>query len=219
MKQARDCGAAYVVILRHESVQTLHKFYSQREGLAVVLLLLFICYIPRALGRGVNARGCGIHCLSLHGQVARQAGTKGSGGLAGLYIFTAHWQVRRLALRSLLSGRSYPYVHNVMHSDLQLLSERFGRCLQSRAGIGVPYALAARNYCFTYRDMNGWAGRLSPFMERRSRAGGAPEALGTFSDIFRQKKTPPGEARNENEKSKQMVSAFFSVPGRRVQTG
>merc|ERR1712150_199344 len=39
-------------------------------------------------------------------------------------------------------------------------------------------------------------------------AGGAPQVLGTFSDIFR--KTPPGEARNET--SKQMVSAF-SVPG------
>lgn len=152
MKQARDCGQRTSLYSATNSslISDKYRFYSPKEGSVVVLLLLFIVTGPRTLGRGVNERGCGYIVSVSTARWHAQPAPKEAGASQDLYIF-AHWQDSRVARLSLLSGRSYPFVH--MHSDLKLIVKVLVAVVYSHEpGVDVHSARAAtRNYCFTYK--------------------------------------------------------------------
>jgi len=136
--------------------QTLHSYLTNIDFIAQKKVQSsYYCYYsyvtgPRTLGRGVNERGCGYIVSVSTARWHAQPAPKEAGASQDLYIF-AHWQDSRVARLSLLSGRSYPFVH--MHSDLKLIVKVLVAVVYSHEpGVDVHYARAAtRNYCFTYK--------------------------------------------------------------------
>lgn len=149
MKQARDGGAAYIVILSHKLFT--HIFYSPGEGLAIVLLLLFICYRSSDPRPRCEQKGLRLHCLSLHGQVARPAGTKGSGGFAGSIHFYCPLAGPSPCASVSFIGKVVSVRAHAQRPET-IVTALVAAAYSHEPGVEVHYArAAARNYCFTYK--------------------------------------------------------------------